>query len=463
MKAKNKISPEKYIITKSRSLEIDRCYLIGDVEAGKLQVIISRKHKTGNITAGFYLVDLWCMGIKDSFFDFNLTESDFGLLLESMYDRADLTEVDYVQAHNIIYAAYEYALDLGIKQSPIFEKTTKYLLEEDNDDIPLIEIECGRDGRPFYEQGSESAAEASKVIRTLEKSVGKGGFDYQLLNENSFEKEDFLDRLKSIETEDILKELESMVDIQKKYEAYTLEELQQEYLTFSSEERLNPEQAPFNDAFMVRDALEKFYDNGENYPESWNKILGYTVDSEYIIPSLLGDYTAAISEEDEEYFSECLDAVTGIPDTEPPLAKESEDALQYIEENYPDLAFTQYIRAKIGGNTDWEPFIQNFPEYSIFKLENHFEKGDSLEQIDLESVFGNMRNISSYEAFVLLKILLQEIDKKQILEEFILFENLIIKMDLFESEASILMWESDAKKIQVIEKYVTEKIVPCNK
>ncbi len=463
MKAKNKISPEKYIVTKSRSLEIDRCYLVGDVEIGKLQVIISRKHKTGNTTAGFYLVDLWCMGIKDSFFDFNLTESDFGLLLESLYDRADLTEVDYVQAHNIIYAAYEYALNLGIKQSPVFEKTTKYLLEEDNDDIPLIEIECGKDDRPFYQQGGESAAEASKVIRTLEKSVGKGGFDYQLIAENSFEKEDFLDRLKSIETEDILKGLESMMDIQKKYEACTLEELQQEYLTFSSEERLNPEQAPFNNAFLVRDALEKFYSNGENYPESWNQILGLTVDSEYITSSLLGDYTAAISEEDEQYFSECIDVIIGISGSDTTSVKESENALQYVEENYPDLAFTQYVKAKINGNTDWEPFIQNYPEYSIFKLENHFEKGDSVDQIDLKSIFRNMRNISSYEAFVLLKILLQEIDKNQILEELISFGNLIIKMDLFDSEASKLMWESEAKKIQVIEKYVMEKIVPRNK
>ncbi len=463
MKAKNKISPEKYIVTKSRSLEIDRCYLVGDVEIGKLQVIISRKHKTGNITAGFYLVDLWCMGVKDSFFDFNLTESDFGLLLESLYDRADLTEVDYVQAHNIIYAAYEYALNLGIKQSPVFEKTTKYLLEEDNDDIPLIEIECGKDDRPFYQQGGESAAEASKVIRTLEKSVGKGGFDYQLIAENSFEKEDFLDRLKSIETEDILKGLESIMDIQKKYEACTLEELQQEYLTFSSEERLNPEQAPFNNAFLVRDALEKFYSNGENYPESWNQILGLTVDSEYITSSLLGDYTAAISEKDEQYFSECIDVIIEISGSDTTSVKESENALQYVEENYPDLAFTQYVKAKINGNTDWEPFIQNYPEYSIFKLENHFEKGDSVDQIDLKSIFRNMRNISSYEAFVLLKILLQEIDKNQILEDLISFGNLIIKMDLFDSEASKLMWESEAKKIQVIEKYVMEKIVPRNK
>ncbi|GEN75504.1 hypothetical protein [Chryseobacterium hagamense] len=451
MKAQNKISPEKYIVTKSRTLEISRCFLIGNTETGKLQVIISRKHKTGNITVGFYLVDLWCLGIKDSFFDFNLTESDFNLLLETMYDAADLTEVDYVKAHNIIYAAYEYALDLGIKQSPVFENTTKYLLEEDNDDIPLIEIECGRNGRPFYEQGIESASEANKIIRTLEKSVGKDGFDYQLLNQNHFE------------TEDLLNGLESMMDIQKKYEAYTLEELQQEYLTFSSEERLNPEQAPFNDAFMVRDALEKFYSSGENYPESWNNILGYTVDNEYITPSLLGNDTAAISEEDDEYFSECIDAITGISDSEPPVIEDFGDALQHIEENYPDLPITQYVRAKLNGNTDWKPLMQNFPEYSIFKLENHFENGNSPEQIDLESVFGNSRNISSYEAFVLLKILLQEIDKNQILEEFISFENLILKMDLFESEASVLMWESDVKKLQVIEKYVTEKIAPRSK
>lgn len=451
MKKQTALSPEKYIATKSRSLEIHHCYIIGDTEDGKLQVIISRKHKTGNITVGFYLVDLWCMGIKDSFFKFNVPEMEFSMYMEEMLDDvpATMAQIDYVTAHNIIYAAYEYALDLEIKQSPVFEKTTKYLLEKDNDDIPLIEIECGRDGRPFYEQGDESPAEAKKILKTLEKNVGKDGFDYILLKDSISEDEKFIN------------ELQSMTELQKKYKQYTLEELRDEYLALPPEERIDTDPVPFSIIYNLREALDKFYQD-KDYPAGWKKMLDYTVDNNYITHSLLGDNSVAVSEEDEELFSGCIKILLDYWNNKF-SAKKFGDVLKKLKENYPDLAFARYIETKVTGNGDWKSLIEKFPGYPLAKLESHLENGDTVEHMDLKSVFGSNRNISSYEAFVLLNIALREADNNQKFEDYISLQKIIMDADLFEDEAGMLLWTINEKRIPVIEKYMTEKILPSGK
>ncbi|MBE9062172.1 hypothetical protein [cf. Phormidesmis sp. LEGE 11477] len=44
------------------------------------------------------------------------------------------------------------------------------------DDLPTLEF--GKDGKPLYVNGPYDNAD--KVIKTLEKSVGKGNYDYLL-------------------------------------------------------------------------------------------------------------------------------------------------------------------------------------------------------------------------------------------------------------------------------------------
>ena len=108
-------------------------------------IAILRKHKSGNVTCGIYLVDLFSRGIKDTFFKFNEPENEvMERFLEPYY-----VEIQYNLAHNIIFGAYAFAKDFGFKAHPHFNEITQYLLEEDTEDIPLIEVEFGIDGKPL--------------------------------------------------------------------------------------------------------------------------------------------------------------------------------------------------------------------------------------------------------------------------------------------------------------------------
>lgn len=174
------LSPENYIRKKSRSLPIHECWINADwQDSGMTSIIVSRRHTNGNITFCLYLVDLLCLGVKDTSYKFNITETEFRNFIERMEGRMEMEMVEYVLVHNIILSATEFAEEYGFKPHKDFTSVTEYLLEEDTDDIELMEIECGRNGKPLYMQGPfDDESKANKILKQLEHTAGKGNFDF---------------------------------------------------------------------------------------------------------------------------------------------------------------------------------------------------------------------------------------------------------------------------------------------
>ena len=191
------LSPENYIRQKSKNLPLSKCYITPDWEEHKMaQLIITRQHVTGNVTACFYLVDLGCMGVKDTMYKFNIPLEEFEEHLAFQKEKgAQLTEAPYELVHNIIYASIEYAEEFGFKPHKDFSSITAHFLEEDTDDIPLIEIVCGgKDGKPLYvNTGFDSPARTKQILAQLEKTAGEGNYHYILPSdgdEGDFEEEE---------------------------------------------------------------------------------------------------------------------------------------------------------------------------------------------------------------------------------------------------------------------------------
>ncbi|MDR2775451.1 MAG: hypothetical protein LBC19_12070, partial [Tannerella sp.] len=193
------LSPENYIRQRARNLPVFKCFVNdGWEEDGLAHIIVARKHINGNITYCSYLVDLKCLGIKDTLYEFNNPENEFDDYKRNLDAVLHLGECDYDLVHNIIHAGWEYAEDIGFKPHKDFLSITQYMLEEDSDDIPLIEIACGGDnGKPLFIQGPfEDDAIANTIINRLEKKLGAGNFDYILEGYDDFddmEEEDALD------------------------------------------------------------------------------------------------------------------------------------------------------------------------------------------------------------------------------------------------------------------------------
>lgn len=181
------ISFERYIKENARKLSFSTCYILGDEDNGMPQVIITRQKRNGSVIAGFYLVDKFCLGLKNTFvaeFD------DLDQLIEEFFEENNLAdqakEIDPIYAMNLIYGAIEYAEDAGFAPAKDF-KLTEYILDA-VEELEYIEIEFGKDGRYFYSEGPEDNSD--KILATLEKNIGKGNFDFITGGAELFDEED---------------------------------------------------------------------------------------------------------------------------------------------------------------------------------------------------------------------------------------------------------------------------------
>ena len=182
------LNPENFIRYKSRSIPLYKCYISSDwKELNLANIFITRKHVTGNVTACIYLVDLACLGVKDTFFKFNTPFEEVEKKVGASHRmRTNMIETSYELVHNIIYAGVNYAEKYGFKPHKDFTEITSHFLEEDNGTIPSIEIKCGRiDGKPTYvNTGHETSAQARQIVSQLEKTAGKDNYHFILRAED---------------------------------------------------------------------------------------------------------------------------------------------------------------------------------------------------------------------------------------------------------------------------------------
>jgi hypothetical protein len=170
------LSPRKYVQTKARTLPVSKCMVNKDWEDSQIaNVSVMRKHTNGNVTIGLYRVDLLCLGIKDTVFFFNTSEEEF--MQEYSQQLAEFKEIDYTLAHNIVYAGHDFALEFDIHPHHNFE-VTRFILEEDNPTVPVIEVPVGTDGVPHLIV--EQPGQFADILAKLKQYAGEGNYYYTI-------------------------------------------------------------------------------------------------------------------------------------------------------------------------------------------------------------------------------------------------------------------------------------------
>ena len=168
------LSPEKYFKTQARTLPIVECLVTAERKnIGICSVFVARSHKTGNVTVGIYLVDMYCLGLKDTHYEFNISPGDYKSLKNST---SGMEKCDYLLAHNIVYGGIAFADDNGFKPHKDFA-VSQYILEDDDEQVELMELDFGLHGMPCYMRGPyDDAAKIKSVTATLERTAGPGNF-----------------------------------------------------------------------------------------------------------------------------------------------------------------------------------------------------------------------------------------------------------------------------------------------
>jgi hypothetical protein len=146
-------------------------------ENGIGQVIIARKNNQGDIAVGIYLIDTYCLGIKDCFIRLT-NEYEYQNMLENLsYSCGEMERVEPSYANTLIIKASEYANQLGFKPHSDFVKARSLLKG-----IPLDENQVfsfGKDGKPLYIQGPhESSADVKRILKTLKLNQSDDNFHF---------------------------------------------------------------------------------------------------------------------------------------------------------------------------------------------------------------------------------------------------------------------------------------------
>ena len=147
-------------------------------EGGLASILLSRQQPDGNIVFGVYLVDVFCLGLKNTYCNANFTLSRYEQDVKASISRNEpLIDYPVPLTHHIIYGVIDYAFKLGFKPQKDF-KLTRYILEKRTEIGESIPIEFGKDGKPFFIAGPDD--NINLIVRKLERAVGEGNFHFLL-------------------------------------------------------------------------------------------------------------------------------------------------------------------------------------------------------------------------------------------------------------------------------------------
>jgi hypothetical protein len=149
-------------------------------EVGLGHVVVSR-FKTDWVEAGVFLLDVYCLGVKDAFFTrMHLSEYEGGFL-DRVFADTGREPLEPGCARKLLEDAVEYARRLGFAPHEDYKQACRVLGGIDPRTCTRT-FEFGHDGKPLYIQGPhESEARARRILNLLQAHCGDGNYHFMVL------------------------------------------------------------------------------------------------------------------------------------------------------------------------------------------------------------------------------------------------------------------------------------------
>ena len=167
------------IIRRARAFPLVECLINSNWQKddlGLVQILLSRQQPDGDICFGVYLVDKFCLGLKNTFDRAGVSRSRYKSEASDRIFRETVPqECPLELAHQMIYASIDYAAQFGFQPNEDFA-LSQYLLAPRGELEEPYDITFGKDGKPFYIAGPHD--NATRIMRQLEKTAGPGNFNY---------------------------------------------------------------------------------------------------------------------------------------------------------------------------------------------------------------------------------------------------------------------------------------------
>jgi hypothetical protein len=162
-------------IARASSAPILDCIVYGDSE-GVVQVLFSRQVERGLVAFAIFLVDAWCLGVKDAFTHFARRQDYEDMAVTPLRERFPARHVSPAWARKFVEGAVEYARSLGLEPHPGYRKAAPIFGDIDPEECHET-FEFGHDGRPHFVSGPNDTPErCRRVVQTLRDRLGEDGF-----------------------------------------------------------------------------------------------------------------------------------------------------------------------------------------------------------------------------------------------------------------------------------------------
>ena len=162
-------------------------------EVGKGHLVIARYKSDGRVEAGVFLLDVYCLGVKDAFFR-QFSAAEFQQFLEEIFlGSCGSPPLEYSGAwgRKLVEGAVEYARRLGFAPHPDHKQGAKVMGGINPKECSDVFV-FGSDGKPLYVAGPfDREPKRDMVMRTLTKKLGAQGFHFIL--PLALEGEEYLD------------------------------------------------------------------------------------------------------------------------------------------------------------------------------------------------------------------------------------------------------------------------------
>jgi hypothetical protein len=126
------------------------------------QLVFARRTPDGQRACAVFLVDVFCLGIKNAFWKI-LPDAEYRDLVERIGQFGELKDVLPEHFAKIVYGAADYAASLGFAPHVDFRHARRLLDGVDPSQCP-DPLEFGRDGKPLYIRGPHETLEKARWI-----------------------------------------------------------------------------------------------------------------------------------------------------------------------------------------------------------------------------------------------------------------------------------------------------------
>jgi hypothetical protein len=146
-------------------------------DEGMGHVLLSRLLPNNRVAAVLFLVDRYCLGVKDCFGRL-MVRAEYDAFCKELDDKFEMEDHTPADVRKLVEGVVDYARDLGLEPHPDYHRV-KAIFGDIDARESRAEFEFGSEGKPLFINGPHDGPErCRRILSILEHSCGPEGYHY---------------------------------------------------------------------------------------------------------------------------------------------------------------------------------------------------------------------------------------------------------------------------------------------